>query len=169
MTVVDGSMSLDTDVRESNREQATAVGNPDYGDVNSFIGFKLRLAQEAVFRGFARAVDDPTLKPGRFTAMCFIAQKPGISQSDLGALIGRDKSTITPMISDMIVAGYVWREQMVEDRRSFHLYLTPAGEAILERQWAIACRHRAAVDAVVGEAEKVTFLAQLDRLIEAFS
>jgi len=147
---------------------AAAIGAPNYLEVNDFVGFKLRLAQECVFRAFAQAVDDPALKPGRFTALCFIAQNPGISQSDLGQLIGRDKSTITPMIADLIVTGHVRREQTKTDRRSFRLFLTQEGEAVLNQQWVIARNHAAKVDAILGAAEKPQFLAQLNRLIAAF-
>jgi DNA-binding MarR family transcriptional regulator len=140
----------------------------DLGDLDSFIGFKLRVAQECVFRAFAQAVNDPNLKPRRFTALCFIARYPGMSQSDLGTMVGRDKSTITPMISDLIVSGHVRREHTAADRRSFRLYLTPQGESLLAQQWAIAEAHEARIDRVLGPSEKQQFLDQLDRLITEF-
>jgi DNA-binding MarR family transcriptional regulator len=140
----------------------------DLADFDGFIGFKLRVAQECVFRAFAQAVNDPTLKPRRFTALCFIARYPGMSQSDLGAMVGRDKSTITPMISDLIVSGHVRREQTAADRRSFRLYLTPKGEELLAQQWVIAREQEARIDSVIGPSEKQHFLDQLDRLVAAF-
>jgi DNA-binding MarR family transcriptional regulator len=141
---------------------------PDYTELDGFIGFKLRLAQECVFKAFAEAVNDPMLKPRRFTALCFIAQHPGLSQADLGTLVGRDKSTITPMISDLIASDHVRREQTATDRRSFRLYLTPKGEDLLAQQWRIARLHESDVDAVLGRDQKAAFVAQLDKLIAAF-
>lgn len=140
-----------------------------FDDLRGFIGFKLRIAQECVFRGFADAVDNPDLRPRVFAALCVIAQFPGISQSDLGFHVGRDKSTITPMIADLIAGGQVRREQDAADRRSFHLFLTPVGRALLDRQWAAAHAHEARIDAAVGGPEaKAAFIEQLDRLIHEF-
>jgi DNA-binding MarR family transcriptional regulator len=140
-----------------------------FDELNGFIGFKLRLAQECVFRAFASATDDPDLKPRVFSALCVIAQFPGISQSDLGAHVGRDKSTITPMIADLIAGGFVQREHAVADRRSFHLNLTAKGRALLDRQWRAARHHEARLDAALGSPDaRAEFMRNLERLIAVF-
>ena len=176
MMTIDGAPTRDhAQEPDVGNSQATTQHEPShptpqtYSAFRDFVGFKLRLAQECVFKSFAQAVNDPTLKPRRFTALCFIAQHPGMSQADLGTLVGRDKSTITPMISDLILSGHVRREQTATDRRSFRLYLTQSGEELLQKQWRIACQHEATVEDLIGREQKATFLAQLDKLIAAFS
>jgi DNA-binding MarR family transcriptional regulator len=67
------------------------------------------------------------------------------------------------------VSGHVRREQTARDRRSFRLFLTPEGEQLLEKQWAVARAHEARIDRIVGLDKKAEFLTQLDRLIAAFS
>ncbi len=157
--------------------EETAVGDghrkttqdAPFDDVSSHVVFRLRLAHEAVFRAFAHETNDPELKPRVFSALGVIAQYPGISQSDLGAHIGRDKSTVTPLIAELIASGHVAREQDASDRRSFHLTLTPLGRELLSRQQQSARRHEARIEAAIGTPEaKAEFMRTLDRLIAVF-
>lgn len=77
------------------------------GELGSFVGFNLRIAQEASFRTFARESGQPQLRPGRFAAMMVIRQNPGISPVELSRLIARDKSSVTPLIQDLERRGLV--------------------------------------------------------------
>ena len=74
---------------------AAAAAAVDLGDLESYIGFHLRVAQDASFRAFARVSGQHGVKPGRFAALMVIARNPGISQAALGQTIARDKSSIT--------------------------------------------------------------------------
>ncbi len=149
--------------------QPPIVADAPFDELSGLIGFRLRLAQEAVFRAFADETNDPDLKPRVFSALSVIAQHPGISQSDLGAHIGRDKSTVTPLIAELIASGHVLRTQGAADRRSFHLTLTPEGQALLCRQRQSASRHEARIEAAIGTVEaKAEFMRTLDRLIAVF-
>ena len=65
------------------------------GPLADFVGFHLRLAQEASFQAFARRVRDLDLRPGRFAVLALIGENPGISQTALGRVSGRDKSSLT--------------------------------------------------------------------------
>lgn len=157
-------------------DAAVAGDTPDpvpqdtpFDEVSSHVVFRLRLAHEAVFRAFAQETNDPDLKPRVFSALSVIAQYPGISQSDLGAHIGRDKSTVTPLIAELIASGHVAREQGSSDRRSFHLTLTSLGHDLLHRQRQSARRHEARIAAAIGTSEaKAEFMRSLDRLIAVF-
>lgn len=146
-----------------------AAQDDPFDDVSGHVVFRLRLAHEVVFRAFAQETSDPDLKPRVFSALSVIAQFPGISQSDLGTHIGRDKSTVTPLISELIASGHVAREQGASDRRSFHLTLTPLGHALLSRQQQSARRHEARIEAAIGTPDaKAEFMRTLDRLIAVF-
>lgn len=141
-----------------------------FDEVSSHVVFRLRLAHDAVFRAFAHETSDPDLKPRVFSALSVIAQYPGISQSDLGAHIGRDKSTVTPLIAVLIASGHVARQQGAADRRSFQLTLTPLGHELLSRHRESAGRHEARIEAAIGTAEaKAEFMRTLDRLIAVFA
>src|ERR1700719_3936530 len=77
------------------------------GALADFIGFHLRLAQEASFQAFARRVRDLDLRPGRFAVLALIGENPGISQTALGRASGRDKSSLTPALDDLAGRGLI--------------------------------------------------------------
>ena len=139
---------------------ATAV---DLGNLGSYIGFHLRVAQDASFRAFARVSGQHGVKPGRFAALMVIARNPGISQAALGQTIARDKSSITPLIQDLQRLGLIERRSAADDRRRVELCLTAAGEKHLERLQRFAGEHDAKLDAIVG-VKKDEFLELLRKI-----
>ena len=126
----------------------------DYGPLADWIGFHLRMAQIASFQAFAREVGEVDLPPGRFALLTLIGRNPGISQTVLSRAAGRDKSTLTPALRDLKRRGLIARQRLASDRRSYHLTLTPAGQAMLQRLTECAARHDRNLDRIVGARDK---------------
>ena len=146
--------------------KSSAAGTAvDLGDLERYVGFHLRIAQDAAFRAFARESGQHDLKPGRFTALTVIARNPGVSQAALGQTIARDKSSITPLIQDLLRLGLIERRSAAEDRRRVELRLTAAGEEHLERLRRFASEHEARLDAIVG-GKKDEFLDLLRKIVD---
>jgi DNA-binding MarR family transcriptional regulator len=138
------------------------------GVLADWIGFHLRLAQDASFRAFAKHAGEPHLKPGRFAAMVVIHNNPGITQSALGRTISRDKSTVTPLIQDLQRHGLVRRRPSATDRRSMTLHLTRSGEAMLAKLLLHARAHDRRLDAIVGR-RKPELILLLRKIVDALS
>lgn len=143
----------------------TEARETDLGPLPGFIGFALRNAQEASFRAFARRVETAGLKPGRFAALMVIRHNPGLTQNELGRAIARDKSTVTPLIQELLRLGLIEREPSAEDRRRNRLRLTASGEEALDGLVRHANEHDRRLDSIVGE-HKNLFLALLRRIAE---
>jgi len=135
------------------------------GPLADFIGFHLRLAQEASFRAFAERVGDRRLRPSRFAMMALISANPGITQTALSRASGRDKSTLTTALDDLVGRGLVRRERAAGDRRSYALVLTTRGRRALGRLLAHARRHDEQLDRLVGSKGKATLLRLLRRIV----
>ena len=150
-------------LRDRAARSAAAAAPIDLGDLESYIGFHLRVAQDASFRAFARESGQHDLKPGRFAALTVIARNPGVSQAALGQTIARDKSSVTPLIQDLLRVGLIQRRSAADDRRRVELRLTAAGDKHLERLRRFASEHDAKLDAIVGT-RKDEFLAILRRI-----
>jgi DNA-binding MarR family transcriptional regulator len=138
------------------------------GVLGEFIGFHLRLAQDASFRAFARKSGQPHLKPGRFAAMMVIHNNPGITQSALGRAISRDKSTVTPLVQELHRRGLIRRRKSASDRRSITLQLTRSGEAMLRDLLIHARAHDHRLDEIVGD-RKADFMAVLRKIADSLS
>ena len=137
------------------------------GVLADFIGFHLRLAQEASFQAFARRVREYEMRPGRFAVLALIGENPGISQTALGRAAGRDKSTLTPALDNLVRRALVKRRRVASDRRSYALSLTPKGEKLLEQLTLHARAHDRLLDELVGLKHKPEFLRTLRRLAMA--
>jgi DNA-binding MarR family transcriptional regulator len=135
-----------------------------FGPLASWVGFNLRMAQESAFEAFSHLSREIGESPGRFATLVLIAENPGISQSTLGHAAGRDKSSMTPVLDDLVRRGLVSRARSDEDRRTYRLTLTPAGDKTLARLVACARRHEQNLDRIIGPRERARFLRVLKRV-----
>ena len=146
--------------RESMRRREERA---ELGSLAHTIGFNLRLAQDASFRAFARHTGEAHLKPGRYAAMAIIHNNPGIAPGALGRAIGRDKSTVTPLIQELQRHALVAREIAADDRRRIMLRLTAQGEAALKSLRQHAREHDRKLDALIGD-KKTELVALLKKI-----
>jgi DNA-binding MarR family transcriptional regulator len=125
------------------------------GILDTLIGFHLRQAQNASFKAFKRETGDPDLRPGWFAVLTLIDLNPGITPVRLSRASGRDKSTLTPLLRDLIRRQLVRRNPVIGDRRSYGLVLTPHGKERLKALAAHAAIHDSKLDAIAGARKKV--------------
>lgn len=139
-------------------------GSIAYGPLADWIGFQLRMAQAASFQAFARAAKGIDLRPGRFALLTLVGANPGIGQTALSRANGRDKSTLTPMIDDLVRGDLLRRERADEDRRAYRLFLTKSGEKELAALTACAKQHEARLDEIIGTRNRAAFSRVLRRI-----
>lgn len=96
--------------------------------------------------------------------LAVLDERPGLSQADLGRVIGLDRSDVTALVARGEAARLVARERDPGDRRRNLLTLGPAGAERLSR---LETALRAANDrvlAAVPPADRERLLAALDRI-----
>jgi len=150
--------------RTKSKRPGGARAGVKLGSLEHWVGFNLRMAQEATFAAFSHLSREIGEKPGRFATLTLIAENPGISQSTLGQANGRDKSSMTPVLEDLVRRGLVRRTRTDEDRRSYRLMLTAAGTKTLTRLMACARKHEQNLDRLIGPSERARFLRTLKRV-----
>jgi DNA-binding MarR family transcriptional regulator len=136
----------------------------DFGPLARWIGFNLRMAQEATFQAFSHLSKEVGESPGRFATLTIIARNPGISQTQLSQASGRDKSSVTPVIEDLVRRGLVERKRVRSDRRAWRLKVTANGKKTLATLMNCARAHERNLDRIIGRAERTRFLAVLKKL-----
>ena len=144
---------------------AEAADEVRLGPLGDLLGFHLRLAQEASFRAFAQAVGERGMRPSRFAMMVLIAQNPGVTQTALGRACGRDISTLTTALDDLVRQDLVLRRRDPADRRRYGLDLTEKGRRALTRLMRVAEQHDRRLDDLVGEANKPLLIELLRRIV----
>jgi DNA-binding MarR family transcriptional regulator len=138
------------------------------GVLDSYIGFHLRLAQNASFRAVRERSGSHELRPGWFAVLSIIGDNPGISPVEVSRAAGRDKSTLTPVLHDLFKRRYLEKEPRPGDRRSYRLRLTEAGRAHLDVIAAHAAAHERLLDSIAGP-RKAELIAVLRRITEELS
>jgi len=136
----------------------------NFGPLAYWVGFNLRMAQEAAFEAFSRRSQEIGESPGRFATLTIIARNPGISQTELSQANGRDKSSLTPVVEELVRRGLVERKRMREDRRTYRLNVTPAGKKTLTSLTRCARRHERVMDGIIGQRDRKRFIQILKRL-----
>ena len=131
------------------------------GALHGLLGYRLRLAQQAVFRDFADSV--PGLSPGRVGLLIYIDANPGVAQSRLAEAAERDRSTMVGVLDQLEARGLVERRQG-KDRRTNGLWLTRAGRSLLARALRGIARHEKRIAARLSAAERRQLLELLGRI-----
>ena len=131
------------------------------GDLSNLVGYRLRRAQQELFRDFAASI--PDLSPGRAGLLMLIEANPGLTQSRLAQAMALDRSTMVGVLDALEARGWVERRKG-KDRRTNGLWLTRTGRTLLARVKRRIADHEARVTARLSRAERERLLALLTKL-----
>jgi DNA-binding MarR family transcriptional regulator len=140
------------------------VAGLEYDVLDDLLGYSLRRAQVAMFMAFQEATRGMGITPPRFTALVMIGANPGLSQTALGNVLGIARSGAMLLATWFEAQGLVERRHRADDGRAWGLYLTPGGEALVQRvkrRVVASDRKRAAVLSVRERRELQRLLAKL--------
>ena len=131
------------------------------GVLPTLLGYRLRRAQQAVFRDFASAVAE--ISPGRAGMLLLIDANPGVTQGRLAQAVGLDRSTMVGVI-DALESRHLLERRRGDDRRTNGLWLTGIGRAFVARLKRRIEGHERRVAAHLSAAERAQLLALLAKL-----
>ena len=131
------------------------------GPLPGLLGYRLRLAQQAVFRDFAASVSE--LSPGRVGLLLLIDANPGVTQSRLAQEVGLDRSTMVGVVDALEERGLIERRRG-EDRRTNGIWLTRAGRTLVARLKRRIGAHERRVAQRLSPAERAQLIDLLEKL-----
>ena len=131
------------------------------GPLPGLLGYRLRLAQQAVFRDFGATVSD--LPPGRVGILLLIEANPGVTQSRLAQAVGLDRSTLVGVLH-ALQARELLERRRGEDRRTNGLWLTRGGRALLGRAVRDIAAHERRIAARLSASERRLLLDLLGKI-----
>ncbi len=131
------------------------------GLLPGLLGYRLRLAQQAVFRDFASSVGE--LSPGRVGILLLLEANPGVTQSRLAQAVSLDRSTMVGVV-DMLEGRGLIERRRGHDRRTNGLWLTDAGRVLVGRLKRRILAHERRVAAHLTVQERAQLLALLKKL-----
>ena len=131
------------------------------GVLPQLIGYRLRVAQQAVFRDFAESVGG--LSPGRAGMLLLIEANPGVPQGRLAEAVKLDRSTMVGVVDSLEDRGLIERRRGT-DRRTNGLWLTRSGRVLAGRLRRRIERHEGRVAARLSASERAQLIALLEKL-----
>ncbi len=131
------------------------------GLLSGLLGYRLRVAQQAVFRDFARSI--PEASPGRVGILLLIDANPGVTQSRLAQAVGIDRSTMVGVLHALQARELIERRRG-EDRRTNGLWLTRTGRELVASLKQRIRTHERRVASRLSAAERTQLLAMLEKL-----
>jgi len=131
------------------------------GLLSSLLGYRLRVAQQAVFRDFARSI--PEASPGRVGILLLIDANPGVTQSRLAQAVGIDRSTMVGVLHALQARELIERRRG-EDRRTNGLWLTRAGRTLVASLKQRIRVHERRVASRLSAEERAQLLGMLEKL-----
>jgi len=102
-----------------------------YGLLPELIGYRLRLAQIAIFRDFCVKVGEADITPTLFGVLVLIDANPGMKQTQLAEAIQLDRSSVVSVLDKLEARKLVERIRAPDNRRANALHLTAAGRELL--------------------------------------
>src|SRR5439155_25860037 len=103
--------------------------------------------------------------PGRhYTVLVAAAEHGGLSQRELGELLGIDPSAVVSLVDDLSNAGLVRRDPHPEDRRTRLVVLTDEGERAFTRTAELGAKVEDEMLAPLTAEERATLVNLLGRI-----
>jgi DNA-binding MarR family transcriptional regulator len=131
------------------------------GILPSLLGYRLRRAQQAVFRDFASSI--PELSPGRVGILLLLEANPGVTQSRLAQAVSLERSTMVGVVDVLESRGLIERRRGA-DRRTNGLWLTDPGRELVARLKRRIQLHERRVASRLSVQERAQLLALLEKL-----
>jgi DNA-binding MarR family transcriptional regulator len=138
----------------------------DLGPLPDLIGYVLRRAQLAVFQDFFTAFAPFDIRPAQFSVLTAIERNPGLTQSQVAEALGIKRTNFVGMLDALEARGLTERRPAARDKRSYALYLTAEGAALMRRLKPVLKAHETRMIAKVGEDRRAALIALLQEIAE---
>jgi DNA-binding MarR family transcriptional regulator len=137
--------------------------SPNQADEPAFL--LSQVGAHSSFR-FAERLVPLKLIPAHVGILRMIEQADGLSQQALGEKLGIFASRLVGLIDELASRGYVERRDSPIDRRSYALYLTKAGRAVLRQIERIAREHQDELCAALAPSERAQLADLLRKIVD---
>lgn len=140
----------------------------DLGPLPELIGYVLRRAQLVVFQDFFAAFAPFDIRPAQFAVLTVIERNPGMTQSQVAEALGIKRTNFVGLLDALETRGLAERRE-ARDKRSYALYLTADGTALMRKLRPVLKAHESRMIAKVGEDGREALIALLHEIADGRS
>jgi DNA-binding MarR family transcriptional regulator len=129
------------------------------------LGLYFYAAADMVLRSIKANAEYRAIKAHLLGTPAVLSMRPGISQTELARLLSCERATAGLQVEECIRRGWVRRKPAPTDRRSYALYLTPAGRRMLENVAGIIARHEKRLGAALSTEERAALITIIRKFL----
>jgi DNA-binding MarR family transcriptional regulator len=126
-----------------------------------------RRFQQICAAAMAECLAEVDMTPLQYAAFPFLRDEPGLSQIELAARIGIDRTNVGLLVDHLEGRGFVERRIDSNDRRSLRLHLTSRGLRFHDRIRPAAIKVQQRILACLTATEREMLIALLIRVLQA--
>ena len=131
-----------------------------------FLGYHMKRAFMVVQADLTIALKPFDLRMLTYTALVLIVDNPGLSQTQLAATMGMERSNIVVIVDELEQRELIFRERVPTDRRTYALRATLAGQRLCEKAVAACAAHEARLFSGLDENTRQTIIEALSSVRE---
>jgi DNA-binding MarR family transcriptional regulator len=139
--------------------------NPPVSDLETHLGYWLRMVSNAVSHGFARQVDTLGVTVAEWVFLRSLYNVDQLSPTRLAETMGMTKGAITKLADRLITKNLVARLADRNDKRAQTLALTGSGRALVPQLAALADENDSAFFSALSQDERDTLRTLLTSLV----
>ena len=134
--------------------------------LDDLIGYAMRRAQLKLFQNLISRLSTHDLCPAQFSAMAIIDQHPGLMQADLARALAIEPPQVVPLLNKLESRALAVRVRCKPDKRSYGIFLSKTGEALLKELKAIAAQSDIDATSALDSAEREELLRLLKKVYQ---
>ena len=134
--------------------------------LDDLIGYAMRRAQLKLFQNLIGRLSSHDLRPAQFSAMAIIDHHPGLMQADLARALAIEPPQVVPLLNKLESRALAVRVRCKPDKRSYGIFLSKTGEALLKELKAIAAQSDIDATSALDDAEREELLRLLKKVYQ---
>ncbi len=131
--------------------------------LEDLLGYWLRRASGVMMADLGVSLAQAELRPTEATILILIRANPGLTQSDIGRVLGIARANMAPLMGGLLKRGFIQKARV--DGRSHALTLTEDGMAKVDAAQAIIHAHEARFQSRLDGAILPSMIAVLRALV----
>lgn len=128
------------------------------------LGYAIKCAQIRTYETLFQMLGPNAISPARLTALSIISTRSGINQSELAEALRITRASVVKVIDTLESLGFVQRQPMAGDRRSYALVVTELGKNELLGMRQRLTAYEQAIAAQLTAAERRQLMALLAKV-----
>jgi len=128
------------------------------------LGYAIKSAQVRIYEKLFQVLGPNAISPARLTALNIVSLKPGINQTELAQQLRITRASVVKVVDSLESLGFVQRQAIADDRRSYALVATDLGKNELTRMRKLLQVYELAIASQLTAAERTKLMALLAKV-----